>query len=204
MMVHRKIFTRRNFWIARLCLISGVMLLLAGCLGNMANQPRYKPLEASQFFTDQRSARPLVDGAVSWNEPVGDTLFTTGKNPDGTYSDNFPFTVTLDVLKHGQERYNIYCSPCHDYTGNGAGMIVQRGFSPPPSFHTDRLRQMPVGYFFDVITNGFGQMYSYAYRVSPADRWAIAAYIRALQFSQYANVKDLLPETIKLIPGTSP
>ena len=204
MLAYCKIFTRRNFWIARLCLISGVMLLLAGCLGNMANQSRYEPLEVSQFFTDQRSERPLVDGTVSWNYPVNDTLFTTGKNPDGTLSEDFPFPVTLDVLKRGQERYNIYCSPCHDYTGNGQGMIVQRGFSAPPSFHTDNLRQIPVGHFFDVMTNGFGQMYSYAYRVSPADRWAIAAYIRALQFSQYANIKDLPPDVVNKIPETNP
>ena len=203
-MIYRKLFIGRRAWIARLSLVSGVMLLLAGCLGNMANQPRYEPLEDSEFFTDSRSGRPLVDRTISWNEPIGETIFETGRNADGTLAEGFPFPVTLDVLQRGQERYNIFCSPCHGYVGNGEGMIVQRGFTSPPSFHTDSLREAPVGHIFGVITNGFGQMYSYAYRVNPADRWAIVAYIRALQFSQHANVSALPPEILDQIPETNP
>jgi mono/diheme cytochrome c family protein len=110
---------------------------------------------------------------------------------NGSVADTFPFPITRKDLDRGRERFNIYCTPCHDYTGSGHGMIVQRGFPAPPSYHIDRLRQAPVGHFFDVITNGSGTMYSYAARVSPEDRWRIVAYIRALQLSQKASVDDV-------------
>src|ERR1043165_4153698 len=170
----------------------GTLLITFGCTYNpMRDQPRYEPLEASQFFPDNTSARPVVPGAVANNYDVTNEWFYTGKTPDGQLVNVFPFPVTMEVLKRGQERFNIYCSPCHGLSGMGNGMIVQRGFSHPPSYHQDRLRNAPIGHFVDVITNGYGQMYSYAYRVKPQDRWAIAAYIRALQLSQNASVNDL-------------
>ena len=180
---------RRKSWLFCICLGT---LFLFGCAYNpMRDQPRYEPLEASQFFPDQSSARQLVAGTIANNYDVTNEWFYTGKTPDGQPVDAFPFPITMEVLKRGQERFNIYCSPCHGLSGMGNGMIVQRGFSPPPSYHQDRLRNAPVGHFVDVITNGYGQMYSYAYRVKPEDRWAIAAYIRALQLSQNASVTDI-------------
>lgn len=183
-------WVKKRRWLIYLC--TGVLLLTFGCTYNpMRDQPRYEPLEYSQSFPDQTSARPVVPGAVANNYDVTNQWFYTGKTADGQSVDAFPFPVTLEVLERGQERFNIYCSPCHGLVGMGDGMIVQRGFSPPPSYHIDRLRDAPVGHFVDVITNGYGQMYSYAYRVKPADRWAIAAYIRALQLSQNASIDDV-------------
>ena len=177
-----------------ICLCTGVLLLTLGCTYNpMRDQPRYEPLEYSPSFRDQTSARAGVPGAVPHTYEVSSEWFYTGKTAAGQLIDAFPFPVTRDVLLRGQERFNIYCAPCHGLVGMGNGMIVQRGFSPPPSYHIDRLRDAPVGHFVDVITNGYGQMYSYAYRVKPADRWAIAAYIRALQLSQNASMDDVPP-----------
>ncbi len=156
-------------------------------------QPKYKPLEPSSFFDDGRSARPVVPGTVARGHLRIDEHLYAGK-VNGVLVDTFPFPITRPVLERGRQRYNIFCSPCHDEAGTGRGMIVQRGFQQPPSYHIDRLRQAPVGHFFDVITNGFGAMYSYAARVSPEDRWAIVAYIRALQLSQQATLDDL-PES---------
>jgi hypothetical protein len=153
-------------------------------------QPRYDPLAPSTFFDDGRSARPVVPGTVARGHLRIDDHLYTGK-VNGALVDTFPFPVTRQVLERGRERYNIYCSPCHDYLGTGHGMIVQRGFQPPPSYHNDRLRKAPLGHFFDVITNGFGAMHSYADRVSPEDRWAIIAFIRALQLSQHASLEDV-------------
>ncbi len=163
-----------------------------GCTINpMRDQPRYDPLEPSQLFPDGSSARPVVPGTIPNNYDVANEWFYTGKTADGQLVNSFPFPITMAVLQRGQERFNIYCSPCHGFDGRGDGMIVQRGFTHPPSYHTDRLRNAPIGHFIDVITNGFGQMYSYAYRVKPEDRWAIAAYIRALQLSQNASINDV-------------
>jgi len=153
-------------------------------------QPRYDSLDPSTFFDDGRSARPAVPGTVARGNLRVDAHLYTGK-VDGVVVNTFPFPITRQVLERGRERYNIYCSPCHDYVGTGRGMIVRRGFQPPPSYHNDRLRTAPVGHFFDVITNGFGAMRSYADRVSPQDRWAIIAYIRALQLSQNAALADV-------------
>lgn len=158
----------------------------------MHDQPRYDPLASSTFFDDGRSARPVVPGTVARGQLRLDEHLYTGK-VNGALVDTFPFPVTRPVLECGRERYNIYCSPCHDYLGTGHGMIVQRGFQPPLSYHNDRLREAPVGHYFDVITNGFGAMRSYADRVSPEDRWAIIAYIRALQLSQHAPL-EAVPE----------
>ncbi len=165
----------------------------AACRLDMHIQPKYKPLQPSSFFDDGRSARPVVPGTVARHHLRTDEHLYTGK-VNGVLVDTFPFSITRHVLERGQQRYNIFCSPCHDEVGTGRGMIVQRGFQQPPSYHIDRLRQAPVGHFFDVITNGFGAMYSYASRVSPEDRWAIVAYIRALQLSQRATSDDV-PES---------
>ena len=162
----------------------------AACRLDMHIQPKYKPLDPSTFFRDGRSERPAVAGTVAHGHLRTDELLYTGKI-DGVVADTFPFPITRQDLERGRERYNIYCSPCHDYTGSGQGMIVQRGFQRPPSYHIDRLRQAPVGHFFAVITSGYGAMYSYASRVSPQDRWRIAAYIRALQLSQNATLNEV-------------
>jgi len=156
----------------------------------MHMQPRYNSLDASAFFDDGRSARPAVPGTVArGNLRINSHLYTGKVN--GVVVDAFPFPVTRQVLERGRERYNIYCTPCHDEVGTGHGMIVRRGFPPPPSYHSDRLRTAPAGHYFDVMTNGFGAMRSYADRVSPQDRWAIVAYIRALQLSQHATLAEV-------------
>jgi hypothetical protein len=179
--------------LGKLVCLGGVAMLLAGCRLDMHIQPKYLPYEPSNFFDDGRSERPVVPGTVARGQLHTDELLYTGK-VNGVVSDKFPFPMTRADLERGRERYNIYCTPCHDYTGSGQGMIVQRGFPPPPSFHLDSSRQAPAGHFFEVITNGFGSMYSYASRVEPEDRWRIAAYIRALQLSQHATMQDV-PES---------
>jgi len=169
--------------------------LLTGCRQDMQDQPKYIPLRPSSFFADGRSERPLVEGTVARGHLDDDTAFYTGKI-DNKPVDAIPFPITRAVLERGQERYNIYCSPCHDLLGTGKGMIFRRGFNhpPPQSYHIDRLRQAPVGYFFDVIANGLGAMPDYAAQIEPRDRWAIAAYIRVLQLSQNASVNDVPPD----------
>ena len=179
-----------------------VLGLLAGCRQKMADQPRYDPLVRSTFFEDGRAARPLVEGTVARGELRGDELLYTGKE-GGKPIDLFPFPATLAVLTRGQQRYNIFCSPCHDRVGTGQGMIVRRGYRVPPSFHIERLREAPAGYFFDVISNGFGVMPDYAQQVQPEDRWAIVAYIRALQLSQHATLADV-PEDQRQQLGIKP
>lgn len=174
--------------------LAGVLLAaaaLAGCRQDMHQAPRYDPLERSDFFADGRASRPLVEGTIARGQLRADKVLYTGKAPDGTFVARMPVAVTRAVLERGQERFNIYCSPCHAATGEGTGMIVQRGFKQPPSFHIDRLRQERDGYFYDVMTNGFGAMQDYAAQVKPEDRWAIVAYIRALQFSRQATVADV-------------
>lgn len=176
------------------CLLLLVILFLPACRQQMADQGRYKPLEASAFFSDHRSSRPLPVGVVARGFLDEDELLYRGR-VNGNLASTFPFEITADVLTRGRERYNIFCSPCHDLTGSGNGMAVRRGFRrPPPTFHMDRLREEPVGYFYDVISNGFGAMNDYAAQIKPRDRWAIVAYVRVLQFSQNANVQDLPPD----------
>lgn len=165
-------------------------ILVAGCQQKMAAQPRYKPLAESSFFDDERSARPLVPGTVARGHLEADEQFYTGKS-HGKPVETFPFPVTREVLARGRERFNIFCSPCHDRVGTGQGMVVKRGYRPPQSLHIDRLRRAPVGHFFDVITHGFGAMPDYAEQVPARDRWAIIAYIRALQLSQNARLADV-------------
>jgi mono/diheme cytochrome c family protein len=164
---------------------------LTGCRLDMQVQPKQNPLSRSDFFTDQRSERPPVEGTVARGQLHEDTYFYTGKagNNPGDY---MPFAVTKEVLERGRERYNIYCAPCHSEVGDGNGFIPSRGFArKPPSFHIARLQKAPVGYFYDVITNGFGIMPDYASQIPPEDRWKIVAYIRALQLSQNATRADV-------------
>jgi len=159
----------------------------------MHDQPKYIPLRQSSFFPDQRSARPLVAGTVPRGQLRDDPLLYTGKI-NGADATVFPFPIDEKVMARGHERFDIFCSPCHGRTGQGDGMVVRRGYRHPPTYHQDRLRDAPVGHFFDVMTNGFGAMPDYAAQVSPEDRWAIASYIRALQLSEHASMNDLPPE----------
>jgi mono/diheme cytochrome c family protein len=169
--------------------------LFAGCRQDMHNQPKYRPLRASDFFPDGSSARPAVEGTIARGTLQTDAAFFTGK-AGALLVNELPFPVTKEVLDRGEERFNIYCSPCHDRTGNGNGLVVQRGYPKPPTFHIERLRKIEAGYFFDVITNGFGRMPDYKAQVTPRDRWNIVAYIRALQLSQHATTAD--------VPGGDP
>ncbi|HEX5474728.1 MAG TPA: cytochrome c [Vicinamibacterales bacterium] len=166
------------------------LLLLVGCRQDMHNQPKYIPLRDSDFFADGSSARPLVEDTVARGTLHDDGGFYTGK-VGGTLVDTLPFPATKEVLDRGQQRFNIYCSPCHGKEGTANGMVVQRGYKQPPSYHIDRLRNAPIGHFFDVMTNGFGAMPDYRAQIAPRDRWAIAAYIRVLQLSQNVPVSTL-------------
>jgi Cytochrome C oxidase, cbb3-type, subunit III len=174
---------------------SGPLLLFAvvalvGCRQDMHDQPRFKPLAKSDFYPDMRSARPPVEGTVARGQLHQDTYFYTGLMGDKP-GDYMPFPVTEEVLERGRQRFDIYCTPCHSRMGDGNGTVVQRGFQQPPSYHTDRLRNAPLGYFFGVITNGFGAMPDYAEQIPARDRWTIVAYIRALQLSQNATLGDV-------------
>ncbi len=155
---------------------------------DMANQPKNRPLSPSEFFGDGRSERPLVENAVAHGAIADDELFVPKD------SNNFPLTVDLKLLGRGEERYNIFCSPCHGLQGDGNGMVAMRGMKRPPSYHQERLRQVPNGYVYDVITNGFGQMLGYSAQIPLRDRWAIIAYIRALQLSRNMKAADLPAE----------
>ena len=154
----------------------------------MANQPKNRPLSPSEFFGDGRSERAPVENTVARGSIADDQLFVPKD------SNNFPLPVDLDLLERGEERYNIFCTPCHGLQGDGNGMVAMRGMKRPPTYHQDRLRQAPNGYFYDNITNGFGQMLGYSAQIPPRDRWAIIAYIRALQLSRNAKVADLPAE----------
>jgi hypothetical protein len=155
---------------------------------DMADQPKNRPLSPSELFEDGRSERPLVENTVARGSLADDELFVPKD------SNNFPMPVNLELLQRGEERYKIFCSPCHGLQGDGNGMVAMRGMKHPPSYHQDRLRQAPNGYFFDNITNGFGAMYGYSVQIPPRDRWAIVAYVRALQLSRNAKVTDLPAE----------
>ncbi len=162
-----------------------VLAASAGCSYNMSKQPRYNPFAPSDFYSDGQSVRNPVPGTVPRDYSRRDAAFAT--------TEKMPVPVTAELLKRGQERFDIFCSPCHGRLGDGEGIVVQRGFLHPPSYHTDRLRNAPDGLFYQVITDGFGKMASYGNRVPPDDRWAITAYIRALQLSQSTRVADLPP-----------
>lgn len=188
-----------------LCVESVLLATLAtavvGCRQDMHDQPKYRPYRKSDFFGDGRSARPLVSGTVARGQLREDLLFASGKS--GTaFTDAFPIPVDEALLRRGQERYRIYCSPCHGLLGRGDGVIVRRGYRQPSSFHVDRLRQQPAGYFFDVISHGFGAMPDYAPQIPLKDRWAIVAYVRALQLSQNAILADVPPEERGALQGT--
>jgi cytochrome c5 len=175
------------FAIAALC-----GLLFAGCDNtlrqDMANQPRQNPLSPSEFFADGRSQRPAVENTVVRGSVQDDSLFVP------KYSNAFPLPISEELLQRGQQRYGIFCTPCHGIQGDGLGMVAMRGMKHPPSYHQDRLRQVPNGYLYDVITNGFGAMYGYSAQIPPRDRWAIVAYLRALQLSRNAPVGQLPAE----------
>jgi mono/diheme cytochrome c family protein len=176
--------------------------LTSACRMDMQVQPRQNPLSRSDFYTDQRSERPPVEGTVARGQLHEDAYFFTGKignNP----GDVMPFPVTKEVLERGRERYNIFCAPCHSRVGDGNGFVPSRGFARmPPSFHIVRLQKAPLGYFYDVITEGFGIMPDYASQIPPRDRWDIVAYVRALQLSQNATKADV-PDGQK-IPSDPP
>ncbi len=176
---------------------AAVVVFVGGCRQDMQNQPKFIPLRSSEFFADHRSARDPIYGTVAWTkEPLNENAyFFTGKRGD-VYGNDLPFAFNRGVLERGRERYNIYCTPCHSMVGDGNGMIVQRGYRRPPSFHDQRLRNAPLGYYFDVISNGLAAMPDYASQIHTEDRWAIAAYIRALQLSQNAKPEDV-PESLK-------
>ena len=175
---------------ARAVLIAAAGLALAGCRQDMHDAPSYDPLQGTEFFSNGAASRTLVANTVARGQLRTDEHLYTGK-VNGQAATEFPMPITDEVMARGQERFNVYCSPCHGRTGQGDGMIVQRGFRAPPSYQEERLRNAPVGYFFDVMTNGFGAMQDYSAQVTVNDRWAIAAYIRALQLSRHATVADV-------------
>src|SRR5262249_46059300 len=187
--------------------LAAALVLLAGCRSEMYEQPRYEPLEPSSFFEDGSSSRPLVEGTIPRGDARGappegasEDVFYTGWDK-GRLAETIPFPVDRAVLERGQERYRIFCTPCHGESGDARGMTVRRGFNPPPPYYSEELRKQPIGHFFDVMTRGYGTMYSYASRVPPHDRWAIAAYIRVLQFSQHADVAELPEEDRTKLPA---
>src|SRR5579863_5797642 len=174
-----------------IALVCASLTLLSACRLDMHVQPKQNPLSRSDFFADQRSERPPVEGTVARGQLHEDTYFYTGKSGSSP-GDFMPFPVTKEVLERGRERYNIYCAPCHSELGDGNGFVPSRGFArKPPSYHIPRLQKAPLGYFYDVITNGFGIMPDYASQISPQDRWNIVAYLRALQLSQNATKADI-------------
>jgi mono/diheme cytochrome c family protein len=176
-------------------IVAAVVLLAAGCRQEMYDQPKYKGLRQSDFFADHRQARPVPDGTVARGFLRADSRLYTGQ-VGAALATEFPMPVDPALLARGRERYDIYCAPCHDRTGAGQGMVVKRGYRAPPSFHIERLRDAPVGHLFDVITNGFGAMPDYAAQVEARDRWAIIAYVRALQLSQNVPVSQLPREEL--------
>jgi len=178
---------------ARAAMAAAMLVALTGaaaCRQDMHDGPRYKPLQQSDIFADKRSARPIIEGTIARGFLHEDDVFYTGMQA-GAPVEKIPMPLTEAVVARGKERFDIYCSPCHGVAGDGDGMIVKRGYKQPTSYHDPRLRNERAGYFFDVMTRGFGQMPDYAAQVSPRDRWAIVAYIRALQLSQHAAVGDL-------------
>ena len=192
-------------------ILSALLLVSLGAAGcereDMHNQARHEWQEPSEFFADGMSARPQVEGTVARTQLATDSPLLTTRGPDGAYVAQYPFEVTRAALERGRQRYDIYCSMCHGQTGYGDGMIVRRGFAPPPSFHIERLRAAPPGYFVEVITHGFGAMYSYNDRIGPEDRWKIAAYVKTLQLSQGVELASLPPEErqrVEQAPATRP
>ena len=184
-----------NFSLRAAAFLGAAAFLAAtfGCRQEMYDQPKYKPLERSGFYDDRRSARPLVEGTVARGtlDTVAAALPAGGAPNPADLATTLPMPLTRELVSRGRDRYEIFCTPCHDRTGAGEGMVVRRGYRPPPSLHIDRLREAPVGHLYDVMTRGLGAMPDYAEQIPPADRWAIAAYVKALQLSQRAMVADL-------------
>jgi len=178
------------------------VLALAGCQQKMGIQPFYEPLEENPMFEDKRASRPIEPGTVFRGNLRSDDALYTGK-VNGQLVSEFPMTITEEIINRGENRFNIYCAPCHSKLGDGNGMIVQRGVSRPPSFTDDRLVTAPVGHIYDVITNGYGRMYSYNQQLPVADRWAITAYVRTLQFAGRATINDV-PESDRAALLTDP
>ncbi len=178
-----------RIWLAKFL---GAVSLAAccACRQDMYDQAYREELEESTVFENDQSSRPRVEGTVAQGEGKYDPLLEQAIS-NGKIANELPMPLTRQLLTRGRERFEIYCTECHGRVGDGKGMVVQRGFSPPPSYHIERLRMMPVGYFVQVITNGYGTMYNYADRVDVADRWAVAAYVRTLQLSQYAPLEDV-------------
>ena len=179
---------------------------LTACRQDMHNQPRYKPYAPTDFFGDGRSARPAPEGVVARGELRIDQARFTGKL-NGKNIETFPIPIERADVERGRERFNIFCAPCHSRIGDGNGMVVRRGFRQAASYHTEKLRNAPIGHFFDVMSNGFGAMPSYASRIPPNDRWRIAAYVRVLQFSQNARPEDVPPDaraTLQSQPAVRP
>ena len=172
------------------------LLFAAGCRRDMYDQPKYDAYDPTTFFKDGSSSRQQIDGTVARGDLQADALYYKGKVDDKD-ANLLPFAADREVLELGRERYLIYCSPCHGRTGDGRGMVVRRGFSPPPTFHSEYLKQKPVGHIYNVITHGYGAMYSYAARIPVRDRWAITAYIRAMQYSRDASLDDLTADERK-------
>ena len=187
---------------SRTLALVAVMLTATACRQDMHDQPKYKPLGHSAFFPDGRASRPLLAGTVARGYLRDDEYLYTGKIDDQPVTE-FPFPISERDLRRGQERFNIYCSPCHARTGNGDGMVARRGLRAPPSYHIDRLREAPVGYFYDVMSNGFGAMPDYAAQIEPEDRWRIVAYIRVLQRSQHATLADVPPDMRAKLAGAA-
>jgi mono/diheme cytochrome c family protein len=156
----------------------------------MQDQPRFKPLQGSRFFADSRSARPVPAGTIARDELNDTDVFHTGLS-NGVFTAQFPVPITKKLLLRGQERYNVFCTPCHGFLGDGNGMIAKRGFKWPANLHSDRLRNAPPGYLFQVVSNGYGAMPDYRHQIPPGDRWAILAYVRALQLSRNATLADV-------------
>ena len=169
-----------------MCAVASAALVLGGCRQDMHNQPKYEPLEASELFADGAASRTPVEGTVARGLLREDTRLYRGMEADGSFVATIPLPLTPELVARGRQRFEIYCSPCHGRTGDGQGMVVSRGFKQPESLHAERLHQTQDGYFYDVISNGFGQMSSYASQVKPEDRWAIVSYVRALQLSRRA------------------
>jgi mono/diheme cytochrome c family protein len=189
--------SRRSLAAALLLALCGIGPAGCGSLRqDMANQPRQNPLSPSSFFKDGRSERPLSENTVPRGSLAEDALFVPKD------SNAFPLPLTAELMQRGQERYGIFCAPCHGLQGDGQGMVAMRGMKHPPSYHQERLRQVPNGYLYDVATYGFGAMYGYSAQIPPGDRWAIIAYVRALQLSRNAPVADLPPDLRrKLLAG---
>jgi mono/diheme cytochrome c family protein len=179
------------------------LLALTACRDDMHNQPRYKPLAATDFFSDHRSARPAVEGTIPRGHLRIDEARYTGKI-SGEDIDQFPIPIARADIERGQERFNIYCTPCHGRLGDGNGMVVLRGYRQAASYYSDKLMKAPVGHFFDVVTNGFGAMPSYSSRITPDDRWRVIAYIRALQLSESAKLSDVPADQRQNLPVEPP